>query len=319
MRITIANRYRPFTHTPGLPLLLPGSNHFVRVYPSRLYIDDKLFDFGIEGPVKNFTTLLDLERGHIEVFGQAKSGPYRYRLKATLDGGCHLSGQEKCPLYTFTNPLRVHLGCHKQQEWDAIVKRASLREFLPFLLLHALHHSSDAKPRSGTASLFSALDQVSASPQIAGLYDQLFRCAYYGLLVPSLDDRDFHGISFPEIAPGDDPLGILPQTAESILRHFIRFEEHRIEFLPLLPPELHCGRITGFSLNQGNQLDMEWSKKSIKKAIIHIVSPQKVAIHAKAKRCRLRRSRAERGEWVSIDHTLEFEEPGIYLVDRFSS
>lgn len=93
MRITIAERLRPFSHISGNKYPLPGSSLCLQIFPSLIRIFDLSFSepqllseitLGIKGPVKDFTVALDLEKGNICIWGFAADGYFRYRISAIL-------------------------------------------------------------------------------------------------------------------------------------------------------------------------------------------------------------------------------------------
>src|SRR5579862_7562439 len=84
--IDIAQRLRPFSHTPGTSSLIPKTSYAATVFPGRLelvcleskkHIEITLPDLG---PLKEFTLLLDLEKEHLVVFGSSSAGYVRYIL-----------------------------------------------------------------------------------------------------------------------------------------------------------------------------------------------------------------------------------------------
>ncbi len=101
MRITIKERLRPFSHTPGTRLLLPGTTQIVQIFPK----GEK--DVGH----KHFLVTQDLERGRILVVGDK--------------GRYEITGEGRPPLE------RLSLGSHKKQDWDLVTRRLDLAEILP--------------------------------------------------------------------------------------------------------------------------------------------------------------------------------------------
>lgn len=89
MHITIAERLQPFSHTPGIYFILPGTNLRFQIFPALLRIDDLSgkepapvtdISIGIEGPVHDFTAMQDLERGELKIWGHSSKGYFRYRI-----------------------------------------------------------------------------------------------------------------------------------------------------------------------------------------------------------------------------------------------
>lgn len=89
MRITVTERLRPFSHTPGIECVLPGSSYSVQIYPCFLRFYELSttpptlkFELALhfKGPLARFTVSEDLERGEIKVWGDTAEGFMRYRL-----------------------------------------------------------------------------------------------------------------------------------------------------------------------------------------------------------------------------------------------
>ena len=63
MKIAIAERLKPFSHTPGVACLIPGTCWKVEAFPTLLRIGEKYdLPLPITGPVADFTLELDLEK-----------------------------------------------------------------------------------------------------------------------------------------------------------------------------------------------------------------------------------------------------------------
>lgn len=101
MKIKITEKLRPFSREAGITLPVPGKKENVTVYPA---------DYFTDGPVKNFTVKLDIEKARIEISGNGK--------RFFIDG-------EKKP---FT---RLSLGMNKKLDWMLVKRRMDLREILP--------------------------------------------------------------------------------------------------------------------------------------------------------------------------------------------
>lgn len=106
MRITIAERLRPFSHLPGTSFVLPGSSLNLQVFPALIHVSDLSGGFrsslaeislDLEGPVDGFTALLDLEKGCLCIFGKSVKGYFRYVVKAIGEGQGIAISVEKAP------------------------------------------------------------------------------------------------------------------------------------------------------------------------------------------------------------------------------
>lgn len=170
MNISIATRLKPFSHSPGVFCILPGSKYRLQIFPTLIRVEDLLGPFphpvaqiaiGFEGPINDFTVLEDLEKGRIRVWGKTAQGYMRYSIvTASNDGiaiisekmpiqGWKCSGEWKLlhqqenmdvfgrnpliDLSTFIAPPSdcLSLGSHKSQEWEMIHRRRDLAEIFP--------------------------------------------------------------------------------------------------------------------------------------------------------------------------------------------
>lgn len=172
MNISIAERFKPYSHSPGTFTLLPGSRFPFQVFPSliRIFRFDgslpRLFtdlNFTIKGPLEQFTILNDLEKGCLTISGKGSEGWLRIHFIASQDQqnirllverapsdelqidhegkSVRLHKNESYDLIEQTSPFipyqipqcdRLSFGCHKAQDWDLIKRRLSLDEIFPF-------------------------------------------------------------------------------------------------------------------------------------------------------------------------------------------
>lgn len=95
MRLTIAERLRPFSHLPGTSFVLPGSSLVLEIYPTMIRVDDISgplpknlgnISFDFEGPILNFTAIQDLVNGSLSVFGDSAEGYFRYAIHSLANG-----------------------------------------------------------------------------------------------------------------------------------------------------------------------------------------------------------------------------------------
>jgi hypothetical protein len=94
-------------------------------------------------------------------------------------------------------------------------------------------------------------------------FENLFRAAFEGVLVPRLIDTDYQGIvQQTDNVPGS-ALPLLTESGKLIRSLFIQQKQGEIALLPCLPPQFHSGRFLGADL------DFEWSKKTLKRVLIH--------------------------------------------------
>jgi len=119
MKIKVATRFRPFSHTPGAACLIPGEKKIEQVWPSVSHITD------LEG------NILEVKEGAKTLF-QELDRPYK--------------------------PERLSLGNHKSQDFDGIRRRKDLKEILPLWFKLGSFYTSDAAVKPGSL-LFELLNE----------------------------------------------------------------------------------------------------------------------------------------------------------------
>lgn len=304
MKITIAERFYPFSHTLGAKFLLPRSSLSVQVFPTRLQfldlnhrIEPFFIDFSFVGPVKEFTVMLDLERGMLCVFGKTEQGYMRYLLQVEKDHivltmekvpsekvECRYGeqvvllgkqGQLRIPLYfddVAVASERLSLGMHKAQEWEAIYRRLDFKEIFPlWLRLAAWVPSQPVSYKEGNFLLLEECRQKVENCEkthIIPAFERLFLCALEGVLTPRLFDSEYQGI-LPSSAASSSavvsPLSLLTEGAKLIRSLFFCENQEEIAILPCLLGPFHCGRMVDVKTSQGNIVDFEWSKKNLRR------------------------------------------------------
>ncbi|MDP1880581.1 MAG: hypothetical protein Q8K60_06550 [Parachlamydiaceae bacterium] len=95
MKISTVQSLRPFSHTPGTSLILPGSFHQLEIFPCliRVYSLSQTFPeltqeihLDLKGPIHEFTIWCDLENGKVTVRGKSQQGWFRYHLVSSKVG-----------------------------------------------------------------------------------------------------------------------------------------------------------------------------------------------------------------------------------------
>lgn len=314
--------------------------------------------FKIKGPVRNFTIQNDLERGAVYVFGQSADGYFRYALTAlaeknaaaltlikapeqqlhlqnpamTLSAGDVLSldqtgcSPHPCGRHYFPPETdRLSLGNHKSQDWELVKRRLSLAEILPhWLRLGQLVPQTAGAANGGTLRLLQELEEALAAGrkmESEPLLQNLFLAAFDGILSPRLVDTDHQGIVDAAIPEGFEgsPLPLLHKGAALIRSLFFRAEADALFLLPLLPPAFHCGRFLNLAADGWGTLDIEWSKKTLKKVILRPNSSRTVRLHLQNEisSFRLRKSIGDKGQVLEAGAAFTVESGGRYLLDRF--
>ncbi|MBN4066842.1 hypothetical protein JYU14_02035 [Simkania negevensis] len=312
----------------------------------------------IRGPFDNFATFLDLEKECIRVFGHCPAGLLRYDIRA-VEKGSNLAidtGRSKTEeklkwsvqankgsvredastLFwqddnAVTTPIsssmeRLALGCHKKQDWEGVVQRKDIREFLPFWFrLGSIAPAlKDPIIKEGTASLLTSLEKAIAAsdPQaITPTLSNIFACGFCGILFPRLIDNDYQGIVDESTALSRDasPLVLLKEGARLIRSLFIRQEKEVVQILPSVPAELYCGRLTGIACPDIGIIEIEWSKKKVRRLKIYAEHDGNILLAFKGgiKRFRVRRNRRDIGFVMQVGTPLAIQKGTAYDLDLF--
>ena len=341
MKIAIAERLKPYSHTSGTGCPIPGTLWTLIAYPTRLemYHGSKkiILSLGIKGPVDNFTLQLDLERGSILIFGQSKEGYYRLRLEAsdegfdlyaektpaggieTSQGRLHPKDQIHFPVeLTFhlaAHTERFSLGNHKEQDWDLVTRRLDLKELIPpFLNLAQKIPCIEPQPLQ--------IDLPKGKPeknQIEPLLRTFFQVGLKQLLVPRIHDDHYQGIDLIRSTAEAEPYFLIQQMAQWIRSLFFTQNERRLEILPALSPEFNCGRFIGIRCPGIGTLDFEWTKFFLRQSILKAEVAGEVLFDLQKgiESFRVRRSLREKGKRHNAHEPLLLEPNKTYYLDRF--
>lgn len=237
MWISIKQRYKPFTHTPGAKLLLPGTNETFQLYPSTFS----------STPIDGFTILLDLERGQIVLFGKQFKKIIPNTKKVNLE--------------------RLSFGVHKKQEWEWIARRCNVEEFLPlwYHLSQWYESTTEVPPNSLLAACFEEKDKLELTKKL----QQLFRSGFSNLFFPEATDPLHHGYTKEPLGKGCDPTLLLSAGRKLIRSFFFRRENDHLSLLPLVPKGIHCGRFLHIQ-EEGMRLDFEWTKHLPRRLVLEL-------------------------------------------------
>lgn len=355
MHIDIAQRLHPFSHKAGTWCLVPGTAFCLQVFPALVRIYDLsasepsfMADLPVEvqGPVDDFTVTLDLEKGYIRVEGKSTQGFFRYLIVKMLETNTLGLVVEKTPvpnlfprladviclvdkekiLYKPLNSDRLSLGNHKAQDWDLVMRRQDLGEIFPFWMRlgQLVVNLPNTKGKEGTAALLMQCEESmdSGHPErIFPAFKKLLLAGFFGLMVPRLHDDEYQGI-VPAVDGKEltfSPLVLLQNGACLIRRLFVDIRGSQVAILPFLPPELHCGRLLHVSIEQRGFVDLEWSKKTIRRMIFHSKSEGEVLFQFQPHmtQFRLRNSRQDRGQMIQCGVPIKVQPGQSYLIDKF--
>ena len=308
MRIKIENKLRPFSHQPGTRCLIPYTTWEVEAFPSLLKFRDlassekKEVCLQVKGPVKGFTLIQDLEKGRVEVVGRGQAGYFRQQI----------TPEEYPFLKKFDLPksnMRLSFGVHKKQDWDLVKRRLEMVEVFPFWVRLSKLIPEWTLPQKSVGTML-LLDEVENG--------SFFQAGFQGILSPRLNDENHLGLIEEREVEGC-PLGLLHEGARRILSLFFEQEGSRVHILPRLPKDFHAGRIVSLMTTGGDVLDLEWSKKQIKKVILLPAKDSEVELVLKKglKSYRIRKSLRQRGERQNASTPLQLKAGQTLYLDRF--
>lgn len=308
MRIEIRNRLRPFSSTAGLFCLIPYTNWQAQIFPNRVFFRDLSSNeqreekLPIKGPISKWLVMMDMERGSITISGKDCQGYFQHNLEKLFP----FLRSHSLPL----SKKRLFLGVSKKQDWDLVLKRCDMAEIFPFWLrlCDLIPYASLSGEQIGTEAL---VEQDSL--------EILFRTAFRGILCPSFQDHHYLGaIEDVNVKTQASPLGILHEGGRLIESLFWLQEGSTWHILPKLWPMFHAGRFIQLQSQEGDLIDLEWSKKKIKKMIIRPASSKEVTLRLQRgiHQFRVRNNPKSRGD-VS-GKLLKLEKGKILYLDRFN-
>jgi len=327
MWIKIRGKLAPFSHRPGVRSIIPQTTWEIEAFPTLIRLRNLAGEgfyehfFHHRGPVKNFTLQTDLDRGLIKVFGHAPQGYFCKILKRKkgqlfLDEAAlpmQLEPFEIKPLQE-----RISFGQSKMQDWDFMKKRLDPLSIWPLLIALSQQLPSFPLEKVGSAIVLEEIAEAEKIELINKWQVALMGC-FQELLVPSYIDPYFQGLFKAPLAPIKySTLGIIHFAASLIRSYFFREESGTLFFLPKLPPQCHAGRFIDIQTNQQLTCHLEWSKKEIKKVLLHAKEPGalKLDFPREVKSFRLRRSLKEKG--IRVDKFyIEYLAGDSFFLDRF--
>ncbi len=316
MKITIAERLKPFSHLPGTSCVIPWSSYKVQAFPALLIFEDlitsKKHEYRLDwkGPVLDFTLELDLEKGVVWVYGKTEDG-HRKICIAMQEGGIAIDKELVVP-GTKVAPHaieRLSLGMSKTLDWELVSRRREMAEILPIWF-----RLGQMVPSIGKASILQECDKLD----VAKNYLKLFMTGFEGILSPRLSDTNHQGIVSESRFSGS-PLILLTAGAKYIRALFFKETDESWEFLPCLSPEFHAGRFLQLTTKAGDKIDFEWSKKLLQKVIIESASEREILIclPKPLKSCRLRSALNEKGSRHVMEKPLILAPRQKLFLDRF--
>lgn len=329
MRITIADRFKPFSHVPGTICVLPRSGISFQIYPEKVLVIDRdktsSIKIDVQGPVKDFTVQLDLEKGCIRVWGKAPGGLLRYSIypEEGPAGYRIIFDKEETPAIPEMNLERLSLGSNKAQDWELVRRRLDMTEILPqWFFLGQQIETFGRPPAEGTSALLHECRRAIIADDSRCFLEPfkwLYLTGFNNLWSPRNEDTEFQGFHLPEVTSDFTPKVLLSEGAALIKSLFFSYNDGVIDVLPALPVELHTGRFINLKCGTQGLLDMEWTKKSIRRLLFHSQENGaiRLSLPREIKQFRVRTSEEDRGQKVTGKTPIEVVAGGTYLIDRF--
>lgn len=351
----IANRYRPFSHTPGCKIVALGTEYVLSVYPTALTIQSEKgrqihIDWDLTGLVEQFTVTQDLEKNKIVVQGIAKEGFFSYELfadthllvridRAHMGELCgtlandkiSLKPKESKVLCTLDKPVtrdpleRLSFGNHKAQHWEKIHERSDPLEYLPFWFTAGQFAiNQPAESSVGTLSYLNRCKELLSQGNPEKFLEtlrELFYVGFEGILVPKLYDNKHLGVLSDQREEKKVTSQTLLREGYQLIRSMLLEQEgSHLAILPHLPACFHAGRCLDLKIEHG-KCSIEWSKKLLKKVVILLDQPQTLhfSFQKPLKSFRLKGSAQDiRVRGVKMHcHDPVVLDKGVYILDRF--
>lgn len=260
MPINIGERLRPFSHQPGTVFPVPFTDQGVALYPTAIRVEPsgELIHLDVEGPIDDFTGVLDLERGEVRIFGKGKSSPFCYWICA--DGDNIFCSKAKPVVKTPPLPIeRLSLGMSKKLDVDLLKRRNLLSELLPIWFRLGQMVPSGLIPEGD--SLFQDLKDgmlEESRPDLLAHFQALLAAGFIGCFYPQTIDRNFLGYGKSPLPQGTPPHLLLSQGYALIRSLVLKVSEPVCYFLPRISSLFHSGRVLGLNLPFGS-VDLEWT------------------------------------------------------------
>lgn len=359
MQILISEKYLPFSTVPGISMLIPGTTLQATFFPTRIEFNELsksqpvlvgAITLDLHQP-EYPTVQLDLEKGCIRVWGDSNQGFYRFFLTAfskdnslefILDKGDFTISSEGLSLHQKEKgrfeikinqpwtrreapPLleKISMGSHRKQNWSQIVRRGDLAEILP-IWYHIAQWIPTRTPAvyEGTASLLPYCCQAITNEERNSVlipFENMFRVCFEGLLSPTLFDKLYQGYLLNPVLADTDPLAMCVDGALLIRSLFVQSQGEAYKLLPVLPVSFHCGRALHFRLGDKGVLDMEWTKKQIRRAVFtsHMDGELYLQFPKEVDSFRLRHSEMESGQLFQNGDPIPVQKDSVILLDRF--
>ena len=247
---SIRERFYPFSHTPGVKVLLPGTSLCLQVYPTTVSCFDlegtqkDAFSLPLEGAISDFTVVQDLEQGAILIFGKDQKGFFRFRCTRDLEFKQEKEGAFQRTLFKpevfFQAPSAVERLLHTSLQKRSVERLVEKQDWVQ--LLQPLYR------------LMQWYEPLTLDMPLA--LDAYILGGFEGLLVPTGQDAKKMGMpfSFPS------PIQFLRALRNKVTSLFVEESGEELVLCPHIPQEMPAGRVKGVKMGDYT-LDIEWRKK----------------------------------------------------------
>jgi hypothetical protein len=303
----------------------------VEAYPTLFRIVGfKEIRLHVQGPIQNFTCQLCLDRGKVALFGMSQEGFFRfelYRHQQELvlsvvrapEEGIRCSGLETSllkrhdrirlalgPLPSLSHSHRqlekLCCGIHKEANIDRMWRSFKLEEHLPFLYLlgQQIQVGSSKLPLSWVGSL-----------------EQEIRAHFQQGWVPRLEDSDHQGLKTTFASMVKEPLELYYLVYRWVKDSLCRQDNDHLTILP--NPCSIVGRWTGYSVEGGGTLDLQWSRFRPRKMRLYFETSRELTLASPGiTRVQIRTLLHQKGRWHNLDTPILFSPHTHYYLERFS-
>ncbi len=217
---------------------------------------------------------------------------------------------------------RLSLGNHKAQDWSLVKRRADMAEIFPVWLRLGQQVLQNESLTEEENSLLKECESAIKNKDVNNLlasFHTLFFTAFYSLMTPRLIDDQHQGITLPATNQKHSPLILLFSGANLIRSCFASFEFSKLSILPALPVEFHAGRFLHFRCDNLGLLDLEWSKKTIRRMILFAESDGLIDVKfQKEIKCfRFKEESSLKPEIIYAGSPIKIEKGKTYFFDCF--
>lgn len=313
---------RPFSHLAGVKYPVPFSNFGVQIFPAAIIVQGNTIPLKVEGPVLGFTSMLDLERGVIQVFGTAKSGYFRYFL-FSLNGNFAYFQDRGEPIFpneyaqadrlpSLKEGEKISFGFSKALDFELVKRRLNWGEVLPVWFKLGQMMPKGQIEQTGDC-LFKTFIQ-SKGLELKESFWNFFSSGFSGIFHPESHDASYLGFN---MCPSQDAFTTLHEGYKKIRSLIILEKSGVIEILPEILPLFVHGRAIRLQTSFGF-VDLEWTKGMLRQMMITCKTPSSIELHfpKNHKKCRLESS-AKLKLSLDLNCTLDLRKDTQYCLSHF--